>query len=188
MLLSENKTDKMLHLTEYIEAVIAHHVSGRLKVAPEHTDTEVLYLMRKPPFSQFLQFLDKFRAANEKCGKQQQLIPYFISSHPGCSIEKMAELAIAAKREHLLTDQVQDFTPTPMTCATAMYYLGYDPYSGKKLKTAHTLEAKKEQNIFFFWHKNENKPLIKRILTRIGRRDLVRKLIESGKQGKSEKP
>ena len=177
MLLCDNKiTDKTLHLTEYLETVTAHHVSGRLKVAPEHTDTEVLNLMRKPPFIQFLKFLAKFRTANKKCGKQQQLIPYFISSYPSCNIEKMTELAITAKREHLPTDQVQDFTPTPMTHATAMYYLGYDPYSGKKLKIAHTLEAKKEQNIFFFWHKNENKPLIKRILKRIGRVDLVKKL------------
>jgi len=177
MLLCEDQmADKKLHLTEYLNTVIAHHVSGRLKVAPEHTDKEVLALMRKPPFSQFLQFLEKFRKATKKYGKEQQIIPYFISSHPGCSIEKMAELSVIAKHEHLITNQVQDFTPTPMTYATAMFYLGYDPYNGKKLEIAHTEKDKKEQNLFFFWHKKENIVPIKKILKRMRREDLVKKL------------
>jgi uncharacterized radical SAM protein YgiQ len=179
MLLNDDKaTDEALHLTEYLEEVAVCHVSGRLKVAPEHTDTQVLALMRKPAFAQFLKFVAKFRAAGKKFGRQQQLIPYFISSHPGCTVENMAELAIETRLERLATDQVQDFTPTPMTYATAMYYLGYDPYSGVKLKTASTYRAKKEQNSFFFWYKKENRPLIKNALLRIGRSDLIKKLYD----------
>ena len=119
-------------------------------MAPEHTGDQVLKRMRKPPFVKFIHFLNKFTELNKKSGKFQQLIPYFISSHPGCTKEDMAELAKKTTKYNLFTEQVQEFTPTPMTYATAMFYLGYDPYSGEKVYSAKTLKEKKEQHIFFF--------------------------------------
>lgn len=135
---------------KYLHEIVKHHVSGRLKVAPEHTDPEVLKLMRKPSFDHFLEFLELFNEENRRCGKNQQLIPYLIGSHPGCTVEKMAALSRLTRRCHLLTDQVQDFTPTPMTFATAMYYLGYNPYTGQKVHVAKSMEERKKQRDYFF--------------------------------------
>lgn len=191
MLLSKDiKSDQMNGLTLYLQEVIKNHVSGRLKVAPEHTDSEVLKLMRKPAFSQFMRFYDKFHQINQKYGKDQQLIPYFISSHPGCNIANMAELAIEVKNSRnrkvvnsnsqnrgLESDHVQDFTPTPMTYATAMFYLGYDPYSGSKISVAKTVDDKRNQTMFFFYHKKENHDSIRNILKRIHRLDLFQELV-----------
>ena len=143
--------------------MVRHHVSGRLKVAPEHTDSEVLALMRKPSFDHFLDFLKDFNAENRKCGKNQQLIPYFIASHPGCTIEKMSNLCDITHKFHLMTDQVQDFTPTPMTYATAMYYLGYDPYTSKKVHVAKSKQERQDQHLFFFAYKPENRQRINQL-------------------------
>lgn len=151
MLLSENENiKKKYHIKEYLDTILRNHVSGRLKVAPEHSSNHVLKRMRKPPFVKFIYFLNQFTEFNKKSGKFQQLIPYFISSHPGCTKEDMAELAKKTEKYNLFTEQVQEFTPTPMTYATAMFYLGYDPYSGEKVYSAKTLQEKKEQHIFFF--------------------------------------
>ena len=113
---------------KYIKEVVTRHVSGRLKVAPEHTSKETLNLMRKPSFDLFYKFKKIFDGLNKKEGLNQQLIPYFISSHPGCREEDMAELAAITKKLHFKPEQVQDFTPSPMTLATEIYYTGYHLY------------------------------------------------------------
>lgn len=161
---------------DYLKEVIEHHVSGRLKVAPEHTNSEVLNLMRKPSFDQFIAFEQTFRKYNQAAGLNQQLIPYFISSHPGCTATHMADLAITTKKMRFQLEQVQDFTPTPMTLSTEMYYTGYHPYTLQKITTAKTLQQKNEQRNFFFWYKPENKAAIVRYLKQIGRPDLITKI------------
>ncbi len=159
----DGRKRKDFGLGEYLRQVIANHVSGRLKVAPEHTDAEVLKLMRKPSFDNFIQFLGMFNAENRRCGKSQQLIPYFIAAHPGCTVAKMSELCDITRRFNLKTEQIQDFTPTPMTYATAMYYLGYDPYTGKKVHVAKSRQERSDQHLFFFAEKKENKQRIKQL-------------------------
>lgn len=160
----------------YLKEVVEHHVSGRLKVAPEHTNDEVLHLMRKPSFSHFVAFEKQFRQLNQACGLKQQLIPYFISSHPGCTAEHMAHLAIDTKQMRFQLEQVQDFTPTPMTLSTEMYYTGLHPYTLQPIKSAKTLNQKNEQRNFFFWYKPDVKPAIIRYLKQIGRPDLLAKI------------
>lgn len=161
---------------EYLKEVIQHHVSGRLKVAPEHTNSEVLNLMRKPSFDHFMAFEKLFRQFNQEAGLKQQLIPYFISSHPGCTAVHMADLAITTKQMRFQLEQVQDFTPTPMTLSTEMYYTGLHPYTLQPIKSAKTLNQKTEQRNFFFWYKPENKQAIVRYLKQIGRADLIAKI------------
>lgn len=160
----------------YMEELIARHVSGRLKVAPEHTEENVLKMMRKPSFEQFGQFKKIFDRVNKEKGLNQQLIPYFISSHPGCTEVDMASLAIQTKNLHFQLEQVQDFTPTPMTLATEMYYTGYHPYTLEKVYTAQTKEQKLAQRQFFFWYKPEFRKQITQVLQRLGRKDLISKL------------
>ena len=161
----------------YTEELIALHVSGRLKVAPEHTQDEVLKQMRKPSFSQFGQFKKIFDKVNRQYGLNQQLIPYFISSHPGCTEADMAELAVITKSLHFQLEQVQDFTPTPMTLATEMYYTGYHPYTLEKVYTARSKEQKLAQRQFFFWYKPESRRQIMQVLQKMGRKDLIEKLV-----------
>ena len=138
---------------EYIKQLIVHHVSGRLKVAPEHTSGKVLKQMRKTSFKYFYEFKKIFDRINQKNKLNQQLIPYFISSHPASTLEDMAELAAETKKLGFKLEQVQDFTPTPMTLSTAIYYSGYDPYTLKPVYTAKTPKQKLEQQRFFFWYK-----------------------------------
>lgn len=166
--------------SRYIDELIERHVSGRLKVAPEHTSSRVLNHMRKPEFSLFYDFKRRFDNINTRCGLRQQLIPYFISSHPGCRAEDMAELAVKTKELDFHLEQVQDFTPTPMTVATEMYYTGYDPYTLQPVFTAKTEKEKLEQRRFFFWYKPEEKPGILAALRKMGREDLASKLYPSG--------
>ena len=160
----------------YTEELIARHVSGRLKVAPEHTEDNVLKMMRKPSFDQFGQFKKIFDRINKQQGLNQQLIPYFISSHPGCTEEDMAKLAIETKKLHFQLEQVQDFTPTPMTLATEIYYTGYHPYTLEKVYTARTKEQKLAHRQFFFWYKPEFRRQITQALQKIGKKDLLTKL------------
>ena len=157
----------------YIEELIMKHVSGRLKVAPEHTSDAVLRLMRKPSFKLFEDFKRIFDAVNEREGLRLQLIPYFISSHPGCHEVDMAELAVKTKRLHFHLEQVQDFTPTPMTVSTEMYYTGYNPYTLEPVFTATTKEEKLAQRKYFFWYEPEYRRDIYNSLCRLGRRDLA---------------
>lgn len=160
----------------YNRELIEHHVSGRLKVAPEHTSDAVLAVMRKPSFELFHTFKRLFDNVNHACGLRQQLIPYFISSHPGCRAEDMAALAVETKELNFHLEQVQDFTPTPMTLATEIYYTGYHPYTGEKIYTPTSPEQKLEQRKFFFWYDPAYRADITRTLRKIGRPDLIRKL------------
>jgi uncharacterized radical SAM protein YgiQ len=201
--------DKDRAAQEYTRQLIEKHVSGRLKVAPEHTENSVLNSMRKPPFSQFIQFREIFEQienrrlseqqknqnfrTNEPHKKQnllsnesfksegktkgrQELVPYFISSHPACSEEDMAELAAKTKTLNFRLEQVQDFTPTPMTLATEMYYTGLNPYTLKPVYTAKTREEKLAQRQYFFWYRPEDKASIVKALRRLKRVDLIEKL------------
>jgi uncharacterized radical SAM protein YgiQ len=144
---------------EYLEELITNHVSGRLKVAPEHTSPEVLYEMRKAPFGLFRKLKERFDNIKKKNGLNYELIPYFISSHPGCTKDNMRSLADEMKSLGIRPEQVQDFTPTPMTLATTMYYTGYDPYTGKKVYVARSIDEKRAQKEFFFWYKKgEGRP------------------------------
>ena len=161
---------------EYTRELIKSHVSGRLKVAPEHVADPVLELMRKPPFQQFRDFKRVFDRINRECGLRQQIIPYFISSHPGCREEDMAELAVITKSLDFQLEQVQDFTPTPMTISTEAWYTGYDPYTLRPVFSAKTPEEKLRQRQYFFWYKPEQRRDIERSLRAIGRADLISKL------------
>ena len=139
---------------EYARQLITRHVSGRLKVAPEHSSDNVLHIMRKPNWSNYMEFRKLFLRINEEAGLHQQLIPYFISSHPGCTKRDMAHLAEETKKMHYRPEQVQDFTPTPMTLSTTMFYNGINPYTREPIYVARTPEEKKQQNQYFFWYKN----------------------------------
>ncbi len=162
----------------YARELITHHVSGRLKVAPEHTSGRVLALMRKPSFKQFYEFKRIFDRINREEGLNQQLIPYFISSHPGCKEEDMAELAVLTKNLNFHLEQVQDFTPTPMTVSTEAWYSGFDPYTLEPVFCAKTPREKLAQRQFFFWYKPEERRNIEHELKRIGRPDLIKQLYD----------
>lgn len=161
---------------EYLQTVIRHHVSGHFKVAPEHATDNVLKIMRKPSFKLFYELKEKFDAINSRNGQKQQIIPYFISSHPGCHLEDMAELAILTRELNFRLEQVQDFTPTPMTLATTIFYTGYHPYSLQKIASPKSESEKKQQNMFFFWYKREFREKIIATLKRIKRPDLIKKI------------
>ncbi|MFZ4402196.1 MAG: YgiQ family radical SAM protein [Bacteroidales bacterium] len=166
---------------EYAKQLITNHVSGRLKVAPEHNSENVLQIMRKPSFDLFNSFKTKFDQISENAGINQQIVPYFISSHPACDLTDMALLAIETKSIGFKPEQVQDFTPTPMTLATEIYYSGFHPYTLKPIFSAKSQEQKKEQNLFFFWYKKENHQKIYNILKRLNRIDLANKLLPFNK-------
>lgn len=170
---STNKSNK-----EYAVELIKNHVSGRLKVAPEHTSDEVLNVMRKPSFKLFYELKTLFDSINKKEGINQQLIPYFISSHPGSHPADMADLAIKTKELDFKLEQVQDFTPTPMTVATVIYYSGYHPYTLKKVYTAKSKKEKLSQRKFLFWYKREYREAIKNELTMMGKKDMITKLFK----------
>ena len=177
LLLHESKDPAINRSTkEYTRELIAKHVSGRLKVAPEHTSDSVLHIMRKPPFSQFYDFKKIFDKINNELNLRQQIIPYFISSHPGCTQEDMAELAVITKRLDFHLEQVQDFTPTPMTVATEAWHTGYHPYTLQPIFSAKTQREKLAQRMFFFWYKPEERRAIIQELKRMGRSDLIDKL------------
>ena len=178
--------DLLLHRSEdskandaaekYTRELITRHVSGRLKVAPEHTSDNVLKLMRKPSFNLFREFKAIFNRICREEGLKQQIIPYFISSHPGCHAEDMAELAAITKDMDFHLEQVQDFTPTPMTVATEMWYTGYNPYTLEPVFAAKNPKEKIEQRQFFFWYKPEEQQNIIRCLNRMNRQDLIKAL------------
>ena len=169
-------------LDEYMEQVVTRHVCGRLKVAPEHTSDATLKVMRKPSFKHFHEFKKKYDAINKKHGLKQPLIPYFISSHPGSQVEDMANLAAETKDMGFKLEQVQDFTPTPMTVATVIYYTGVHPYTLRPVYTAKSKKEKAQQHLFFFWYKRENHQQIRDKLKAIGREDLIVKLIDEKKK------
>ena len=165
---------------KYIEELIRFHVSGRLKVAPEHTNDTVLNYMRKPSFALFKEFTKIFDKVNEKYGLNQQLIPYFISSHPGCTESAMAELAVETKKLNFHLEQVQDFTPTPMTVSTETYYSGVHPYTLQPVYTPIGKDEKLAQRKYFFWYDNQYKRDIFNSLTKMHRQDLIAQLYPHG--------
>lgn len=170
-LLADPKCDK------YIEELCKYHVSGTLKVAPEHVSARVLSYMHKPPKEDFIKFTRKYKKANEKLGLKQYLIPYLISSHPGSSLEDGVELALFLKEYGFVPDQVQDFYPTPGTLATCMYYTGLNPLTMEEVYVAKSMEEKKMQRALIHFHKKENRGLVEKALVRIGRKDLFYVLI-----------
>ena len=172
-----NKKANPKELQAYTEEVLKNHVSGRLKVAPEHTSDKVLKLMRKPSFKNFHLFKKQFDGINRKLGLNLQLIPYFISSHPASELEDMANLACETKDMGFKLEQVQGFTPTPMTVATEIYYSGYHPYTLEPVYTPRTKKEREEQHQFFFWYKKEYQDWIRKTLTKVGRLDLLRRLL-----------
>lgn len=165
---------------DYTRELILHHVSGRLKVAPEHTSDRVLNFMRKPSFNLFYEFKELFDRINREAGLRQQLIPYFISSHPGCEPEDMADLAAKTKDLNFQLEQVQDFTPTPMTVSTEAWISGIHPYTLEKVFSAISPAEKKKQHMFFFWYKPEEQQRIVQELRSIGRDDLLHRLFPNG--------
>jgi radical SAM superfamily enzyme YgiQ (UPF0313 family) len=170
-------------LDAYTEEVMTHHTSGRMKVAPEHTSDRVLKIMRKPSFRFFHGFKERFDRINSRKKLNLQLIPYFISSHPDCSLEDMADLAAETKNMGFKLEQVQAFTPTPMTVATVIYYSGYHPYTLKRVKTPKTRHEREAQHRFFFWYKKEHKEWIRKTLAKVGRSDLLDRLLSGRNNG-----
>ncbi|RXK54949.1 YgiQ family radical SAM protein [Oleiharenicola lentus] len=174
---------------KYIEELAAHHVPGRIKVAPEHTSDHVLRVMRKPSFNLFYKFKEKFEKAAAKAGKPDMPVtPYFISSHPGSRPEDMADLALKTKDLGYRLEAVQDFTPTPMTVATEIYATGVHPYDGKPVACAHTPEEKQQQRSFFFWYKPEMKAALRSSMQRLGLDDLAARLLDEKKKTRDVTP
>ena len=184
LLLHKSTDDATNHANNlYTEELIKHHVSGRLKVAPEHTCDTVLSLMRKPSFQLFREFKKVFDRINSQCHLHQQIIPYFISSHPGCKEEDMAQLAIITKQLDFQLEQVQDFTPTPMTISTETWYTGFHPYTLQPVFSARSSKEKLSQRQYFFWYKPEQRQAIRASLHRIGHPELADRLFSASSQG-----
>ncbi|HEY0109036.1 MAG TPA: YgiQ family radical SAM protein, partial [Fibrella sp.] len=183
-----NKNNADGNHDEYMEQLVTRHVSGRLKVAPEHTSDATLKVMRKPSFKYFRKFKEKYDKIQDKHNLNQPLIPYFISSHPGCEEQDMANLAAETKDLGFRLEQVQDFTPTPMTVAEVIYYTGVHPYTLQPIHTAKTKEEKQNQNNYFFWYKNEFRGWIKNRLTKLNRPDLAKKLLGDNRADFAEAP
>ncbi len=181
-----NKNNKDGNHDEYMEQLVTRHVSGRLKVAPEHTSDATLRVMRKPSFKYFKKFKEKYDNIQDKHNLKQPLIPYFISSHPGCEEADMANLAAETKDLGFQLEQVQDFTPTPMTVAEVIYYSGVHPYTLQPIATAKTREEKLAQNRFFFWYKPEFRTWIRSRLHKLNRPDLAERLLASPKKKEAD--
>lgn len=176
LLCGDEEKRKKYFCDEYLKKIVRDNISGRLKVAPEHTSDRVLELMRKPAYQLFVKFKKLFERLTDEAGLRQQIVPYFISSHPGSDLEDMAELAAITKDDGFKLEQVQDFTPTPMTLSSVIYYTGFDPYTKKRVYSAKSTEERNDQRSFFFWYKDENREKLKRRLRKIGREDLIKKL------------
>ena len=187
LLLHKSKDKKVNDAAmEYTKELIRNHVSGRLKVAPEHTSDEVLRSMRKPSFTQFEEFKRIFDKINKEENLRQQIIPYFMSSHPACKEADMADLAVRTKRLDFHLEQIQDFTPTPMTVSTEAWYTGYDPYTLEPVFSAKTPKDKNSQRLFFFWYKKEERQNIERELRKIGRPELINELYSPNDWGRQQ--
>lgn len=171
----------------FLKELCEHHISGTLKVAPEHVSPRVLSKMRKPSHQVFDQFSKEYKRINQELGKKQYLIPYFISSHPGSTLEDAAELAVYLKQTGFVPDQVQDFYPTPGTLSTCIYYTGNDPLTGEEVYTAKTMEEKRMQRALLHFHKRENRELVKKALKLAGREELTDWLLSDGSRKHSRK-
>ena len=159
-----------------LEELAKFHVSGQLSVAPEHICEEVLFLMNKPKIGAFLKFKDAFHKYSKEQKKEQYLIPYFIASHPGSTLEYALDLALFFKKQNMKIEQVQNFTPTPMTTATCMYYTGIDPFTGKKVHIPKG-EERSLQRALLQPQLEKNKRQVIKALTMLGKRDLIRTLL-----------
>ena len=166
---------------EFIRELAAHHVSGQLKLAPEHVSEEVLRLMGKPGIEKYQRFCQKFRAASQHANRKQYVLPYFMSSHPGCTLDNAVQLAEFIRDTGFMPEQAQDFYPTPGTLATCMYYTGIDPETGKKVYIPKTAEEKSMQRALIQYKAPKNRTIVKKALHKAGREDLIghgkRKLI-----------
>jgi uncharacterized radical SAM protein YgiQ len=162
----------------YFRELIEHHVSGLLKIAPEHLTEHVTNLMRKPGKKAFDQFLIKFRDESSKLGKRQTIVPYLISGHPGCRLEDMLGLALTLKRIGMKVEQVQDFTPTPGTISSCMFHTGIDPLTGKQVYVAKSDREKGLQKSLLLWHQPNERPKILEALKELGRIDDTERLLE----------
>ncbi len=166
-LLADTNCDK------FMEELCRYHVSGTLKVAPEHISDNVLRYMHKPSKKVFIDFTTKYKEINKRLGLKQYLIPYLISSHPGSTLEDAVELALFLKEYGFVPDQVQDFYPTPGTLATCMYYTEMDPLTMQPVYVAKTIEEKKMQRALIHFHKKENRTTVEAALKKVGRADLI---------------
>jgi uncharacterized radical SAM protein YgiQ len=162
--------DLLEHQQEYFEELLTQHVGGLLKVAPESVCESVTQVMRKPGPRLFVEFLQRFRAESSRLGLRQGVVPYFISAHPGCTVADMVDVALFLKRHHLRVEQVQEFTPTPGTLSTCIYYTGRDPFSGARIHVPRSAEEKRLQKALLLWHLPEH------------RRDVLKALAVSGRQ------
>jgi uncharacterized radical SAM protein YgiQ len=173
-----DKKNKPVNLSalEYFKELVVHHVSGRLKVAPEHTSEKVLKLLRKPSFDLFIHLYNRFMDVCQEHGLNQQLIPYFISSLPASGLEEMADLSVQMQKLNIKLEQVQDFTPTPMTLASVMFYTGFDPYTLEKINIPRSIKEKKIQQLFFFLYDKEKRRELKTELSKLKRFDIIKLL------------
>ncbi len=158
---------------EFLIELIKHHVSGQLKVAPEHTEDSVLKLMNKPPFRVYKEFKAKYDSINQRLGKKQYLVPYLISSHPGCTIADAVRLAEYLKSINYMPEQVQDFYPTPSTKSTCMYYTGLNPDTLEEIFVPKSKEEKRMQRALLQYRKKENYDIVHKALELAGRKDLI---------------
>ena len=159
--------------TKFFDRLVKKHVSGQLKVAPEHTCESVLALMNKPGYRIYENFSKRFFAATRRAGKEQYLLPYYIASHPGSTLEDAIQLALKLKQQRFIPEQVQDFYPTPGTLSTCMYYTGVHPLTGKKVYVAATKEEKAMQRALLRFNDKRNWPVVRRALVKAGREDLI---------------
>jgi uncharacterized radical SAM protein YgiQ len=165
--------DLALEDEEYLEELCAHHISGQLRIAPEHFSGRVTDTMSKPGKEVYEKFADRFNAFNKKCGKEQYIVNYLMSGHPGCTLKDMIEMAEYVRDHGGYTEQVQDFTPTPMTVSTCMYYTGLDPFTGKKMYVARDKKEKAMQRALMHYRNPANYELVYEALEKAGRLDLV---------------
>jgi uncharacterized radical SAM protein YgiQ len=172
--------DLAMRSREFINELAKHHTGGQLSVAPEHSDPEVLEKMKKPPVEHYERFAQAFCQASDEAGKEQYLVPYFITGHPGSTLEDTIQLALWLKERNMRPRQVQDFIPTPMAIATAMYFTGLDPLTGKPVHVARDLREKRMMKALLFYWDAQHWPLAREALLKAGRRDLIGKLVPAG--------
>jgi radical SAM superfamily enzyme YgiQ (UPF0313 family) len=170
----------------YFQELVGHHVSGLLKVAPEHFAEHVTSLMRKPGKKSFEAFLCRFRGESERVGKRQQIVPYLISGHPGCTLADMLELALALKRMGFKVEQVQDFTPTPGSLSTCMYYTGLDPDSGKAIYVPRSDREKGLQKALLLWHQASEQKKVFEALRELGKEGVGTELLGGFSGGRAQ--
>ena len=175
--------DLLVHQPGYFAELLAHHVGGRLKVAPETVSPRVAAVMRKPGPEAFVRFLTTFHDHNRQSGRRQTVIPYFISGHPGCTLADMVEVALFLKRHDLRVEQVQEFTPTPGSLATCLWHSGRDPFSGEAVYVAKSARERRLQKALLLWHLPEQRADVLAALRQAGRLELAAELC--GASGKS---